>query len=625
MARNWVDATMIFLVAALSVSASSSPSENAGNIVTYLQEGNDALAAGDYQAAIRSYEACLALDPDERYCNINYAISLVDDSNESEKDDDDAKRERTARAMSALRHVLSSHPRDGDAAFNLALLLQDSSRSEETTRESASLYQIAVEAMEMDPDEDDRWDALANLAAARQELGEHFGPYGSIRSYERAIVMLEGMIQEYNAYIDGMINDHEAATTEYDDEGYHYAQTQVLTMNAYTSKLYYGYGTILSDLSPSDCLRLMAEESLLIDTERTTSFAIRTVGKDEMDEKSAKVVCETNALNAMRMAVNLDGNNFLASHILAAMTGGEDDDDGGYGSQERASNEFVSALFDDFADTFDEKLGALAYQVPKLVGEVAYDLLRMSQKESFDSILDAGCGTGLAGRFLRPLVGGPLVGVDLSNQMLQKAAQCTLARGCGLKVEDSTVLDDAGVDGRSSKPLYDKLALSDLETVALDDLISGLSGEKLDGFDLIVAADVFVYIGNLEKILLNFAKLSIGDDSKESYLIFSCERIDDEKAPSAGWKVQSSGRYAHTKSYVKGVAESAGFDLLRYEKIVPRMEKGEEVKGHLFVFIKGGVADEHDFDEDSEYGVHVEVFHETDSHLEDREPIMDEL
>lgn len=99
------------------------------------------------------------------------------------------------------------------------------------------------------------------------------------------------------------------------------------------------------------------------------------------------------------------------------------------------------------------------------------------------------------GRLLRPLVGGLLVGVDSSNQMLQKAAQCTLVKGCGLKVEDSTVLDDAGVDGRSSKPLYDKLALSDLETVALDDLVSGLSGEKIDGFDLIVAADVFVYIG----------------------------------------------------------------------------------------------------------------------------------
>ncbi|KAL3761699.1 hypothetical protein ACHAW5_004263 [Stephanodiscus triporus] len=117
MTHNWADPIMIFLVAALVVSVSSSPSKNVGKIVNYLKEGNDALAAGDFQAAIRSYKACLALDPDERYCNINYASSLVNEWNKSEEYDN-AKWEQTARAMSALRHVLSLHPRDGDAAFN---------------------------------------------------------------------------------------------------------------------------------------------------------------------------------------------------------------------------------------------------------------------------------------------------------------------------------------------------------------------------------------------------------------------------------------------------------------------------------------------------------------------------
>jgi predicted TPR repeat methyltransferase len=358
----------------------------------------------------------------------------------------------------------------------------------------------------------------------------------------------------------------------------------------------------------------------------------------------------------------LDGNNALAIHILSAMTGGGGDDsendydyeNSGYARQERASNEFVSALFDDFADTFDEKLGALAYRVPRLVGEAAYDLLRTSPSRegaSFDSVLDAGCGTGLAGRFLRPLVGGTLVGVDLSGQMLRRAARCTFAGGgCGLSrvvEEDSSSSssssssavseDDAeGVDERASRPLYDKLVQSDLEAVTLTDLVSDLSGGgPMDGFDLIVAADVFVYIGNLEKILLNFAKLSNGNDSRESYLIFSCERIDDDdddgkKSPSSssagGWKVQTSGRYAHTKSYVTGVAERAGFDLLRYEEIVPRMEKGEEVKGHMFIFVMGGgFADGHEMDGNYEYGVHVEVFNENDARLGDREPITDEL
>ncbi len=643
MARiNWIGAIAFILIAASS-SSSSNENNDAIEINDHLREGNDALAAGDYDAAIRSYEACLALDPDERYCNINYASSLIDGYNESgggraDDDDDgvdDVKRGRMARAMSVLRRVLALHPRDGDAAFNLALLLQDTSKSEETTRESAALYQVAVEAMETDPDDDGgrSWDALANLAAARQELGEHHGPYGSMRCYERAIVILEGMSQGYNEYIDRMVNDHDAENVEYDEEGYQYAQTQVLTMNAYASKLYYGYGTILSEMSTSECVRLMAEEdSLLFDAERTTSFAVRgaVVGEGGVkDDESARVACEANALNAMRMAVNLDVNNAVASHMLAAMTGGEDGT-GGYGRQERASNEFVSTLFDDFADTFDEKLGELAYQVPRLVGDAAYDLLKMSHRETFDSILDAGCGTGLAGRFLRPLLDGPLVGVDVSKQMLQRAARCTLTRGCGLKGDETDVSDDDDEDAneRRNRPLYDKLAQSDLETVALSDLISGSYGGPIDGYDLIVAADVFVYIGNLERILVNFAGLSNGNDTRESYLIFSCERIHENDAPSAGWRVQSTGRYAHTKSYVVNVAENAGYHLLRYDEIVPRMEKGEGVKGHLFVFGLGGedVEEEHDVDGEYEYTVHMELIDaNNDAHVNDEGTIADEL
>jgi predicted TPR repeat methyltransferase len=179
-----------------------------------------------------------------------------------------------------------------------------------------------------------------------------------------------------------------------------------------------------------------------------------------------------NAINAMRLAVDLNPSNVVAEHMLAAMTEGET----GSG---RASNEFVSALFDDFADTFDEKLEALGYNVPKLVGDAAQELLATSGQSSYRSALDAGCGTGLAGRFLRPLVTESLVGVDLSQKMLDIAAKCTLNKGCGLKDTDI----DATTD---DKPLYDHLASFDLETTTLKELNAD------NGFDIIVAADVLV-------------------------------------------------------------------------------------------------------------------------------------
>ena len=168
--------TLLIIASTIQSVFSSSYSEYESKINTHLQEGNNALGAGEFLTAIQHYEACLTLDPNERYCNINYATALID-MNELEEVNDDttiSKEERLSKATSILRHVLSLHPNDADAAFNLAVLLQDSSHSEETTRESAKLYQIAVEATDNDGMED-RWDALANLAAAKQELGEFHG------------------------------------------------------------------------------------------------------------------------------------------------------------------------------------------------------------------------------------------------------------------------------------------------------------------------------------------------------------------------------------------------------------------------------------------------------------------
>ncbi len=62
----------------------------------------------------------------------------------------------------------------------------------------------------------------------------------------------------------------------------------------------------------------------------------------------------------------------------------------------------------DFSDTFDEKLvGDLRYKVPEIVGE-AVAALHASRVGGapFGAALDAGCGTGLAGPYIRPLVAG---------------------------------------------------------------------------------------------------------------------------------------------------------------------------------------------------------------------------
>lgn len=118
-------------------------------------------------------------------------------------------------------------------------------------------------------------------------------------------------------------------------------------------------------------------------------------------------------------------------------------------------------------------------QVPKLVGEaVAAHVRAVRRGVLFASALDAGCGTGLAGPHLRPLVTGTLAGVDLSQKMLERAAL--------LRRED-------GVDG----PVYDMLRARDLETLHTADVLPPRDVAQGRGVELVTAADVLVYFGDL--------------------------------------------------------------------------------------------------------------------------------
>src|SRR5207302_1633468 len=78
-------------------------------------------------------------------------------------------------------------------------------------------------------------------------------------------------------------------------------------------------------------------------------------------------------------------------------------------------------------------------------------------------VLDLGCGTGLAGELFRPL-SRRLDGVDLSPRMLAQAA---------------------------TRGVYDRLAAGDL--------LTHLGGTG-DRYHLVLAADVFVYLGDLAPV-----------------------------------------------------------------------------------------------------------------------------
>ena len=202
---------------------------------------------------------------------------------------------------------------------------------------------------------------------------------------------------------------------------------------------------------------------------------------------------------------------------------------------------YVARLFDDYAPRFDKHLiDNLGYRAPALIAE---GLGAVAPGRRFAQALDLGCGTGLMGEALRSCI-DHLTGVDLSAAMIAKARQ----RG----VYDGLVVGDAAALLRCEPP--------------------GV-------FDLIVAADSLVYIGDLARLFATVAAALAGD----GLFAFSVElHLGD------GFKLGPTMRFAHSRSYIEATAREAGLRPLAIESVSTRREAGADAPGLICVFERMG-------------------------------------
>ena len=196
---------------------------------------------------------------------------------------------------------------------------------------------------------------------------------------------------------------------------------------------------------------------------------------------------------------------------------------------------FVANLFDGYAENFDRDLiENLKYRTPLLVADAIKR--HVSSSGGLDTV-DLGCGTGLMGEHIRSMA-RTLTGVDLSANMLEKARQ---------------------------RQLYDHLVCCDL-TEFLQ------TQEKI--FDLAVAADVFVYLGDLSPIFLAVRRSL----SQGGVFCFSVEAADD-----GDFTLRSTLRYAHSIAYLQRLAEQHRLTVEMIEPQVIRREAGANIDGYLAV------------------------------------------
>ena len=232
------------------------------------------------------------------------------------------------------------------------------------------------------------------------------------------------------------------------------------------------------------------------------------------------------AIIAIRQALANGADAAAVQYSLAALGAGT--------APAVAPRHVVTELFDRYADHFDEHLlGKLQYRAPDLLFDA---MKRLVPSRELD-ILDLGCGTGLVGARFRPLA-RTLTGVDFSPNMLEVARQ---------------------------RRIYDNLICGEL---------TEFLPTQTRKFDLAVATDVFLYIGDLSGVFQGVR----GALRDGGFFGFSVEISDAQD-----FVLRLNRHYAHSGGYLRKLATDQGFVLETIESHVIRQDDGIDVAGYLAI------------------------------------------
>lgn len=195
---------------------------------------------------------------------------------------------------------------------------------------------------------------------------------------------------------------------------------------------------------------------------------------------------------------------------------------------------YIRELFDEYAAKFDKHLvEKLHYRAPQ---QLFRAVTEATQRTDLD-VLDLGCGTGLCGVEIRPMA-RRLVGVDLSPAMIAEAKR----RG-----------------------IYDELVNGEV--------IQAMRAAKSQ-FDLILAGDVLIYVGDLTDFLpAAAAALRPGG-------LLACS-IEEHDGP--GFFLHSEERFAHSVSYMREMATASGLQEISATKVALRRNANVDVAGWIVV------------------------------------------
>lgn len=238
------------------------------------------------------------------------------------------------------------------------------------------------------------------------------------------------------------------------------------------------------------------------------------------------------AIRSFKKVLKIHPGHEAAGHMLAALTGAD---------VSSPPEKYVQEVFDNYSGYYETSLlEELEYGVPEKMKSIV--TAGVNWKKSFQYGLDLGCGTGLCGAafFEMPT---RLDGLDLAPKMIE------IAR---------------------SKNIYEALHIS-----GINEFLSSEVGP----FDLVLASDVFAYLGELQDTLHSvYARTT-----EDVLFCFSTETIS-----GSGYKLRSTGRFGHSTDYIEKTASDTGWKVLETHRTSLRKEKEAWVEGNLWFMGKDG-------------------------------------
>jgi predicted TPR repeat methyltransferase len=279
-------------------------------------------------------------------------------------------------------------------------------------------------------------------------------------------------------------------------------------------------------LSQGQCLMRMGrapqalaalDRALELDPGLATAWSTRGSLLREMQRPDA-------AAESFERAIALGADRELHAYYLAAVRGGA------ASAPATAPRQYVEALFDDYADEFQgHVVQALGYRGHEVLLQPI-----VAAGRRFGAALDLGCGTGLCAPLLRACC-DVVDGVDVSSRMLAQARRLGLYR--------------------------------ELHHADLGDFLAAASQRA----ELVVAADVLIYVGELSAVFRHVARLL----EPGGLFAFSVELPTNDQE----LQLLPSLRYAHAERYVLRLAAEHGLGVAHRHAAPIRHEQSKPVPG----------------------------------------------